>query len=71
MSFCQIEAAVEAFHAEKGRPTFIILNTVKGKGVSYMEHSVDWHGKAPGDADYATAMNELRAELARLEKEEG
>lgn len=67
----QIEAAVEAFHAEKGRPTFIILNTTKGKGVSYMENAVDWHGKAPGDADYATAMDELKAALAQLEKEEG
>ena len=65
----QIEAAVEAFHAEKGRPTCIILNTVKGKGVSYMEHSVDWHGKAPGDADYHTAMDELNAALAKLEQE--
>ena len=69
--FDQIEAAVEAFHAEKGRPTFIILNTTKGKGVSYMENEVDWHGKAPGDADYATAMDELKAALAQLEKEEG
>ena len=67
----QIEAAVEAFHAEQGRPTFIILNTVKGKGVSYMENSVDWHGKAPGDADYRTAMDELNAALDKLEKEEG
>ena len=67
----QIEASVEAFHAEKGRPTFIILNTTKGKGVSYMEDNADWHGKAPGDADYATAMDELKAALAQLEKEEG
>ena len=67
----QIEAAVETFHAEKGRPTFIILNTTKGKGVSYMENNANWHGKAPGDADYHTAMDELNAALAQLEKEEG
>ena len=67
----QIEAAVETFHAEKGRPTFIILNTTKGKGVSYMENNANWHGKAPGDADYHTAMGELNAALAQLEKEEG
>ena len=67
----QIEAAVDAFHAEKGRPTFIILNTTKGKGVSYMENNANWHGKAPGDADYRTAMDELNAALAKLEKEEG
>ena len=67
----QIEASVETFHAEKGRHTFIILNTTKGKGVSYMENNANWHGKAPGAADYHTAMAELNAALAQLEKEEG
>ncbi len=67
----QLEAAVQAFHAESGRPTCIILNTTKGLGVSYMENSVEWHGKGPGDADYATAMAELNAALAKLEGEVG
>ena len=70
LNHLQIDGPIE-FHAEKGRPTFIILNTTKGKGVSYMENNANWHGKAPGDADYHTAMDELNAALAQLEKEEG
>ena len=41
-------------------PTAIIAKTVKGKGISYMENSVGWHGKSPNDEEYATAMEELR-----------
>lgn len=41
------------------RPTAIIANTTKGKGVSYMENNAGWHGKAPNDAEYETAMTEL------------
>jgi transketolase len=41
-------------------PTAIIAHTVKGKGVSYMENSVGWHGKAPNDEEYAVAMEDLR-----------
>ena len=41
------------------RPTAIIANTIKGKGVSYMENNAGWHGKAPNDAEYETAMKEL------------
>ena len=67
--FDQIEAAVAAFHAETEKPTCIILNTTKGKGVSYMENQVDWHGKGPNDAEYQTAMEELNAAYAALEKE--
>ena len=43
------------------------MHTVKGKGVSFMENAVDWHGKGPNDAEYAQAMDELRAQLERLE----
>jgi transketolase len=68
--FDQIEAAIEAFHAENDKPTCIILNTTKGKGVSYMENNVDWHGKGPNDAEYNTAMDELNAAYAELEKED-
>ena len=46
----------------KGMPTAIIAHTVKGKGVSFMENQVGWHGKAPNDEEYATAMEDLRKE---------
>ena len=53
--------------ATKGQPTAIVMKTVKGKGVSYMENQVGWHGKAPNDAEYEQAMTELKAQLAELE----
>ena len=43
----------------KGMPTAIIMKTVKGKGVSFMENQVGWHGKAPNDEQYAQAMEDL------------
>jgi transketolase len=55
-------AILHAFHeAEtvKGKPTIVIANTVKGKGVSFMEGSVKFHGKSPNEEEYATAMKEL------------
>jgi transketolase len=64
-----IERALAAFHAENDKPTCIILNTVKGKGVSYMENQVGWHGKAPNDEEYRIAMDELNAVYAKLEEE--
>lgn len=66
-SFVQLEQAFAAARAEKGRPSVIILKTTKGKGVSYMENQVGWHGKAPNDEEYAQGMAELRAALAQLE----
>ena len=45
------------------------MHTTKGKGVSYMENQVGWHGKAPNDAEYEQAMGELNAQLAGLEAE--
>ena len=68
--FDQIESAVQAFHAETEKPTCIILDTVKGTGVSYMTKSVAWHGKGPNDEEYQVAMNELNAAYAALEQEE-
>ena len=65
--FDQIESAFAAFRACTGKPTAILMHTTKGKGVSYMENSVDCHGKAPNDAEYEVAMNELRAAMAELE----
>ncbi|MBQ4150602.1 MAG: transketolase [Clostridia bacterium] len=58
-NFEEIEAAVNAAKECKGKPTAIIANTVKGKGISFMENNVSWHGKAPNDDEYATAMAEL------------
>lgn len=43
----------------KGKPTAIIANTIKGKGVSFMENQAGWHGKAPNDEEYEVAMKEL------------
>lgn len=57
--FEQMEAAFAAARACKGRPTAIVAKSVKGKGVSFMENEVDWHGKAPNDEQYAIAMKEL------------
>ena len=61
--FDQIEAAFRAARECKGRPTAIVANTVKGKGVSFMENKVNWHGAAPKDADYAIAVEEISAKL--------
>ena len=57
--FDQIDAAFQEAKATKGMPTAIIAKTVKGKGVSYMENQVSWHGVAPNDEQYAVAMEEL------------
>ena len=65
--FDQMEHAFVKARSVKGAPFAIILSTVKGKGVSFMEDQAGWHGKAPNDEEYETAMAELRAELARLE----
>ena len=65
--FEQIEAALEKAKTVKGQPTAIVMKTTKGKDVSYMENNAGWHGKAPNDAEYEQAMNELNAILAELE----
>ena len=58
--FDQIEAAFNEARSVKGRPTAIIAKTLKGKDVSFMENSVDWHGKAPNDDQYEVAMEDLK-----------
>jgi len=58
-----ILAALDEAKATSGQPTVIIANTVKGKGVSYMENNGDWHGKWPNQAEYEQAVVELGAEL--------
>lgn len=57
--FDQLKAAFDEARNTKGMPTAIVMKTVKGKGVSYMENNVSWHGKAPNDEEYAVAMEEL------------
>ncbi len=57
--FDQIAAAFAEARETKGKPTAIVAKTIKGKGVSYMENQVEWHGKAPNDEQYAIAMEEL------------
>ena len=57
--FDQIDAAFKEAKATKGMPTAIIAHTVIGKGVSFMENQVGWHGTAPNDEQYAVAMEEL------------
>lgn len=64
--FNDIEGALADAEAFKGVPTAIIANTVKGKGVSFMENSVAWHGTAPNDEQYDIAMQELKAQLESL-----
>lgn len=58
--FDQLKAAFDEARATKGCPTAIVMKTVKGKGVSFMEGNVGWHGKAPNDQEYAVAMEDLR-----------
>lgn len=58
----QIADAFKEARNTKGMPTAIIAHTVKGKGVSFMENQVGWHGKAPNDEEYAHAMEDLRKE---------
>ncbi len=58
--FDQLAAAFKEARETKGAPTAIVMKTVKGKGVSYMENQVGWHGKAPNDEEYEIAMKELK-----------
>ena len=57
--FNQIEDAVQQAKACKGKPTMIVANTVKGKGVSFMENQVGWHGVAPNEEERDAALKEL------------
>ena len=66
-SFEEIENALKAARDCKGKPTAIVAKTVKGKGVSFMENQVNWHGSAPNAEQCETAMNELKAVLSGLE----
>ena len=65
--FDQIEAAMNEAKTVKGKPSAIVMKTVKGKNVSFMENNAGWHGKAPNAEEYAIAMAELNGILAELE----
>ncbi len=65
--FTEIENALKTAETIKGKPTAIIAKTVKGKGVSFMENAVGWHGSAPNDEQYEAALVELKAQLAELQ----
>jgi len=64
--FDQIEAALNEAKQVKGKPTAIVAKTVKGKGVSFMENAVNWHGSAPNDEQAKIALDELEAALKAL-----
>jgi transketolase len=67
--FDEIKAALDRAKTVKGKPFAILMKTVKGKGVSFMENQVGWHGKACNDEEYAVAVKELEEKIARLEAE--
>ena len=58
---------MNAAKSVKGKPCAIVMKTVKGTGVSFMENNAGWHGVAPNDAQYEQAMAELNAKLSELE----
>ena len=68
--FDDLEKAFDFFHKNigSGKPTAILMKTLKGQGVSYMEGQVGWHGKAPNDAEYEQGMNELEAARKAIEE---
>lgn len=67
--FDALEAAFDRAEQEKGRPSALVLKTVKGKGVSFMENQVGWHGKGPNEEEYKAAMAELTELRGRWEAE--
>lgn len=65
--FDQIETALNTARTVKGKPTAIVMKTIKGKSVSFMENSAVWHGKAPNETEHMQAIGELKAILRELE----
>ncbi len=68
-SFDELEAAVENAKAAKGKPTAVIMKSIKGKNVSFMENNAAWHGSAPNEEQYNQAIAELDEIIAKLEGE--
>ncbi len=66
-NFDEIEMAFNKARSTKGKPSAILMKTVKGKGVSFMENKAEWHGKAPQKAEYELALEELHKKLHELE----
>ena len=66
-NYDEIEAAIEAAKACKGKPTAVIMKSVKGKNVSFMENQAAWHGSAPNKEQYEQAISELDQKIAELE----
>lgn len=65
----KLRSAFREARSVTGKPTAIIAETIKGKGISFMEDKTSWHGKAPNDAEYKTAMEELERLGEKLERE--
>lgn len=65
--FDDIERAFNEGEKISGQPVVIVQNSIKGKGISYMEDNADWHGKAPNEEEYKIAMTELEQKLKELE----
>lgn len=65
--FDQLRHAFQQAHTGDGKPTVILMKTMKGKGVSYMENDPQWHGKAPGEELFLKGEQELKAKIAELE----
>lgn len=63
----EIDSAILKAKQIKGKPVMILAKTIKGKGVSFMENEACWHGKAPGQADFEKAFNEVNARIQQLE----
>ncbi len=59
-NFDEIAAAFEEARQTKGKPTAIIADTIKGKGITFMEDAAEWHGKAPKEEEFNIAMEDLR-----------
>ncbi|MEG0693739.1 MAG: transketolase, partial [Oscillospiraceae bacterium] len=66
-NFDEIEQAFNKAKVRNGKPTVIVQTSIKGKGVSFMENNVAWHGAAPNEEQYNIAMNELNAMMNELE----
>ena len=66
-NFEELEKAFAEAKTVTGKPTAIVMNTIKGKGVSFMENNAGWHGKSTNAAEFEIAMAELKAALAELE----
>jgi len=65
--FDEMEATFAKARATKGKPFAIVMKSIKGKDVSFMENQAGWHGKAPNDEEYEIAMGDLKAKLAEVE----